>query len=154
MGAQVESVGWYGEDSRGDELIQILQSQDILVDSKFRFVNAPTISKSRITASNQQICRVDREAVSDEYKPDLSHLGEIIAEKVERADAVIISDYGKGFVTNELLALVRESARFLAVDPKPSRLLDYSQPDLSYPKPAGSFGACRFVQGNEGQVPF
>ena len=76
---------------------------------------------------------MDREAVSDEYKPDLSHLGEIIAEKVERADAVIISDYGKGFVTNELLALVRESARFLAVDPKPSRLLDYSQPDLLTP---------------------
>ncbi len=139
LGAQVESVGWYGQDSRGDELIQILQSQDILVDPKFRFANAPTVSKSRVTASNQQICRVDREASIDEYKPDLSHLGEIIAEKVERVDAVIISDYGKGFVTNELIALVRKVARFLAIDPKPSRLLNYSHPDLLTPNRLEAF---------------
>ena len=133
LGAEVESVGWYGQDSHGDELIEILQTKGILVDPKFRFDHAPTISKSRVTASNQQICRVDREVAINEYKPDLSHLGEIIAAKVERVDAVIISDYGKGFVTNELLALVRKAARFLSVDPKPSRLLDYSQPDLLTP---------------------
>ena len=34
LGAQVESVGWYGQDSRGDELIQILQSQDKFESAK------------------------------------------------------------------------------------------------------------------------
>ena len=76
---------------------------------------------------------MDREANSEAYKPDLNRIGAVLAEKAESADAVIISDYGKGFVTNEMFALLRQSARFLSVDPKPRRLLDYSSPDILTP---------------------
>ena len=133
LGANVESVGWFGEDERGDELIDILQSENIEVDSAFRFSTAPTISKSRVTASNQQICRVDRESSSDQYNPKIAEIDELLQTKLKFADAVIVSDYGKGFVTNDLLSLVRQSAKFVSVDPKPSRLLDYAKPDLLTP---------------------
>ena len=133
LGAKVESVGWFGKDERGDELIDILQSENIEVDSAFRFSTAPTISKSRVTASNQQICRVDRESSSDQYNPKIAEIDELLQTKLKFADAVIVSDYGKGFVTNELLSLVRQSAKFVSVDPKPSRLLDYAKPDLLTP---------------------
>jgi rfaE bifunctional protein kinase chain/domain len=133
LGAQVESIGWFGQDDRGNDLVEILQNKEILVDKEFRFSSTATISKSRVTASNHQICRVDREAKSEHYQPDLAKLGSLISEKVSQADAVIVSDYGKGFVTNELLSLVRKSSKFLAIDPKPSRLLDYSEPDLLTP---------------------
>jgi rfaE bifunctional protein kinase chain/domain len=133
LGANVEAIGWFGQDERGDQLVEILENQKIQVDQSFRFSAVPTISKSRVTASNQQICRVDRESAIDQYHPDLSIVGDLIREKACQADAVIVSDYGKGFVTNQLLALVRENACFLAVDPKPSRLLDYSKPDLLTP---------------------
>ena len=46
---------------------------------------------------------------------------------------MIISDYGKGFVTNDLLSLIRETAQFVSLDPKPSRLLNYANPDLLTP---------------------
>ncbi|MEL0005196.1 MAG: bifunctional ADP-heptose synthase [Opitutales bacterium] len=133
LGAKVESVGWFGKDERGDELIDILRSENIEVDSAFRFSTAPTISKSRVTASNQQICRVDRESSSDQYNPKIGEIDELLQTKLKFADAVIVSDYGKGFVTNELLSLVRQSAKFVSVDPKPSRLLDYAKPDLLTP---------------------
>ncbi|MBT3540624.1 MAG: hypothetical protein HN489_05760 [Opitutae bacterium] len=133
LGANVEAIGWFGQDERGDQLVEILENQEIQVDQSFRFSAVPTISKSRVTASNQQICRVDRESSIDQYHPDLSIVGDLISEKASKADAVIVSDYGKGFVTNQLIALVRENACFLAVDPKPSRLLDYSKPDLLTP---------------------
>ena len=133
LGAKVESVGWFGKDERGDELIDILRSENIEVDSAFRFSSAPTISKSRVTASNQQICRVDRESSSDQYNPKIGEIEELLQTKLKFADAVIVSDYGKGFVTNDLLSLVGESARFVAVDPKPSRLLKYANPDLLTP---------------------
>ena len=133
LGAKVESVGWFGKDERGDELIDILQSENIEVDSAFRFSSAPTISKSRVTASNQQICRVDRESSSDQYNPKIAEIDELLQTKLKFADAVIVSDYGKGFVTNDLLSLVRQSAKFVSVDPKPSRLLDYARPDLLTP---------------------
>jgi rfaE bifunctional protein kinase chain/domain len=133
LGAKVESVGWFGKDERGDELIDILRSENIEVDSAFRFSSAPTISKSRVTASNQQICRVDRESRSDFYNPKIREIEELLQTKLKFADAVIVSDYGKGFVTNELLSLIRHSAKFVSVDPKPSRLLDYAKPDLLTP---------------------
>ena len=133
LGAQVESVGWFGKDERGDELIDILRSENIEVDQAFRFSTAPTISKSRVTASNQQICRVDRESSSDQYNPKIGEIEELLQTKLKFADAVIVSDYGKGFITNDLLSLVRQSAKFVSVDPKPSRLLDYAKPDLLTP---------------------
>ena len=133
LGANVETIGWFGNDKKGDELFDILGRRNIGVDQEFRFSSAPTISKSRVTASNQQICRVDREASTECYSPDLNLLGKDITEKVKLADAVIISDYGKGFVTNQLLELVSVNAKFLAIDPKPSRLLQYAKPDLITP---------------------
>jgi rfaE bifunctional protein kinase chain/domain len=133
LGAKVESVGWFGKDERGDELIDILRSENIEVDQAFRFSTAPTISKSRVTASNHQICRVDRESRPDSYNPKIGEIDELLQTKLKFADAVIVSDYGKGFVTNELLSLVRQSAKFVSVDPKPCRLLDYAKPDLLTP---------------------
>ena len=62
LGAAVEVIGWFGEDERGAELINLLSQSDVAVDTCFRFSSAPTISKSRVTASNHQICRVDRES--------------------------------------------------------------------------------------------
>ena len=133
LGALVESVGWFGCDDRGDELVQILTTAGISVDSTFRFSTAPTISKTRVTASNQQICRVDREALTENYDPGIVAIGEALKQKASSADAVIISDYGKGFITNDLLSLIRETAQFVSVDPKPSRLLKYANPDLLTP---------------------
>ncbi len=133
LGAQVESVGWFGPDDQGNQLRSLLGEQGIEVDPALRFGSAPTISKTRVMASNQQICRVDREEGPEAYEPDLNQLGEALRAKAEKADAVILSDYGKGFVTNELISLVREVSSFLSVDPKPSRLLDYSKPDLLTP---------------------
>ena len=46
---------------------------------------------------------------------------------------VIVSDYGKGFVSDELFSLVRNNAKFVSVDPKPSRLLQYESPNLLTP---------------------
>ena len=133
LGASVESVGWFGCDDRGNELVQILTTAGISVDPAFRFSTAPTISKTRVTASNQQICRVDREALAENYDPGIVSIGEVLKQKASSADAVIISDYGKGFITNDLLSLIRETAQFVSIDPKPSRLLKYANPDLLTP---------------------
>ncbi len=133
LGASVESFGWFGRDDRGDELVGILETSGIFVDPVSRFSSAPTISKSRVTASNHQICRVDREAPASQYNPGLENIGNFLEEKISQADAVIVSDYGKGFVSNDLLSLIRKFARFVSVDPKPSRLLEYASPDLLTP---------------------
>ena len=152
LGASVETVGWFGKDELGDQLVEILSKKNIKVDHRCRFSSAPTISKSRITSSNQQICRVDRESNAEAYSLGLDQFGSLLLEKAGNADAVIISDYGKGFVTNEALELLKGSARFLAVDPKPSRPVDYACPDLLTPN---RLEALEMVgMSRESQAPF
>ena len=152
LGASVESVGWFGNDEQGDKLVEILCEKNIKVDPRCRFSSAPTISKSRITSSNQQVCRVDRESNADSYSLGLDQFGSLLLEKAGNADAVIISDYGKGFVTNEALELLKGSARFLSVDPKPSRPVDYACPDLLTPN---RLEALEMVgMSRESQAPF
>lgn len=133
LGGSVECVGWFGKDKKGEELISLLSSSGVLVHPKCINDKAATISKTRVMASNQQICRVDREQGPHEYNPNLSELGDLLKQKAHSADVVIISDYGKGFVTNELISLLKSTASFLAIDPKPNRLLDYKSPDLFTP---------------------
>ena len=133
LGAKVEVVGWFGNDPTGNELIGLLEAEGIAVERQANAAGIPTISKTRLMASNQQICRVDREEPAHRYQPDVSKIRDSLVAKASASDLVIISDYGKGFVSNELIALLRSSSSFLAVDPKPSRLLDYSAPDLLTP---------------------
>jgi D-beta-D-heptose 7-phosphate kinase/D-beta-D-heptose 1-phosphate adenosyltransferase len=133
LGANVEVCGWFGDDSQGEQLRALLQDQGISVDQSFLFSGAPTISKTRVTSSNQQICRVDRESDSNSYAPNLSLLQESLISKINFSDVVIVSDYGKGFVSNELFRIIRKHANFVSVDPKPSRLLQYENPDLLTP---------------------
>ena len=133
LGANVEVCGWFGDDSQGEQLLALLQDQGISVDQSFLFSGAPTISKTRVTSSNQQICRVDRESDSNAYAPNLSLLQESLISKINLSDVVIVSDYGKGFVSNELFRVIRKHANFVSVDPKPSRLLQYENPDLLTP---------------------
>ena len=133
IGATVEVCGWFGRDSQGNQLKGLLEEKNVIVDDAFLFSSAPTISKTRVTSSNHQICRVDRESSPSAYSPDLDKLKDILIPKLNSSDVVIVSDYGKGFIGNELLALIRENTAFVSVDPKPSRLLDYSNPDLLTP---------------------
>ena len=133
LGASVEVCGWFGRDSQGEQLRALLVDKGVQVDESFLFSSAPTISKTRVTSSNQQICRVDRENAPSSYTPDLVLLKEILISKAISSDVVIVSDYGKGFVGDDLLRIIRENASFVSIDPKPSRLLNYKNPDLLTP---------------------
>ena len=52
-------------------------------------------------------CRVDRESMWMHTPLGLGQFGSLLMEKAGNADAVIISDYGKGFATNEAIELLK-----------------------------------------------
>ena len=82
----------------------------------------PTTVKTRVVARNQQLVRIDEEHIG-RISPELekTFLGDIklILPKVK---AVILSDYGKGFLTPKLAAALisgaTESGTPVLVDPK------------------------------------
>jgi D-beta-D-heptose 7-phosphate kinase/D-beta-D-heptose 1-phosphate adenosyltransferase len=153
LGASVDLGGVFGQDESGERLLALIAERGIACDPAFASSQAPTICKTRVMAGNQQICRVDREESYQAYAPNLDALSELLAEKARNADAVIVSDYAKGFVNDELLSLLRSEAKFLAVDPKPRRCLNYDSPDLMTPNKVESLQLAGLERGDFEEFP-
>lgn len=139
LGARVEVCGWVGQDPEGDQLHALLEEAGILFNQRFHSPDCPTIVKTRVMVRNQQLCRLDQEAVPKQYVPGPEDI-QWILERAGNADAVILSDYGKGFLGDPLIhALQSEdspSRPILAMDPKPRRPLTHKGLDLITPNRA------------------
>jgi len=82
----------------------------------------PTTIKTRVVARNQQIVRIDEEQVY-EISPELEEsLIDELKAVLQQVKVVVISDYGKGFLTGRLLKSLISEARAnklpVLVDPK------------------------------------
>ncbi len=120
LGAKVKALGVIGKDEAGEKLKELLKETGAEVDKLITDASRPTTRKTRIIASSQQLLRVDwecREEISKEVKRELLSY---LRENYEKYDAVIISDYGKGVITEELFKLtgkIKETVPVL-LDPK------------------------------------
>lgn len=128
-GVRAAVFGTLGADETGGTLAAILEKNGVAAGACPRRAGTPTIVKTRVVARHQQLCRIDHEGPRGLYDPLADPAGEAaLAAAVAQADAVIVSDYAKGVVTQALLDRVRElaakSGALLAIDPKPSRKLD------------------------------
>ncbi len=132
LGSDVSVISVVGEDNTSNELKQMLDdigANHYLVREKAR----KTTKKSRIIASAQQIVRYDHESKDAIYKDSeeaiITHLNVII----KQFNVLIISDYGKGIITDTLMKNVircaDESNTKVLVDPKGD---DYSKYNGSY----------------------
>lgn len=121
LGAHATVIGINGEDIAGEALRGILEQKGVDCSGLFT-ENRPTTVKTRVIAHNQQVVRFDRE--DSKYvdgrilKGILSHIRSVL----EGYDAVIVSDYRKGMVTEGLIKGILQKAKptgiFVAVDPK------------------------------------
>lgn len=122
LGANVSVAGVIGDDESGDELREMLRSLKVSSDGLIVQHGRKTSKKSRIVASNQQILRYDRE--SKDSISDTSSLQLIdYAKRVMReSDIVILSDYGKGVITERvsqgIIECAKEMGKKVLVDPK------------------------------------
>lgn len=141
FGAEAILVGVIGEDAVRHDLLQLLAQHgkiDLagLVTDRTRC----TTRKKRILAHGQQIVRVDYEDTHD--LPDETQ-AKIIAEAsraILASDVVVISDYGKGVLSDRVLAALFEVARAngkrTIVDPKRTDLIAYRGAALITPNRA------------------
>jgi len=123
LGAEVAAIAVVGRDAAGSllrvELESILaeQGRHVLEDP-----GRPTIEKTRMVASAQQVLRVDREDARPLDEAIERQVLPAIDRAVAWADLVIVSDYGKGLLTEAVLRRVIEGGRAarkrVIVDPK------------------------------------
>ena len=140
LGANPVLIGAIGDDGAAADLEQLLEARAVDASGLIRDGTRRTSLKTRILAHQQQVLRADEET----REPLGPAAGDELWEQVERAldlaDAVLVSDYGKGVVTPELLArLLPELARRSipsAVDPKEEHFFRYEGVSVITPNAA------------------
>jgi len=128
--AHVSIMGIAGADAAGDRLLGLLAEAGIDTSGVQRDAEFSTIRKTRVIARNQQVVRVDRERKSRMTEPALARASEQLDRIAPAIDAIVVADYGKGFVTqalaDHLCRSAREHGKILTVDPHPHTSLDWS----------------------------
>jgi len=117
LGAAATLVGLVGMDEAGVELETRLNAAGVLCDFE-KAANKPTITKLRIVSRHQQLIRLDFEQAFDEAHANA--LNSKVAELLDNADVMVLSDYAKGALAcvEELIARAREAGVKILVDPK------------------------------------
>ncbi|NPA58500.1 MAG: D-glycero-beta-D-manno-heptose-7-phosphate kinase [Aquificae bacterium] len=119
LGAETYIAGVIGEDHNGELLENLLREKNI-IPLTVKDQNRPTTEKTRIIAVSQQLLRIDRES-KNRLSPEVSkRLVEMVKPVVDRVDAIVVSDYGKGVITAEVMDFLKGSGKPVFVDPKPS----------------------------------
>ncbi|WP_009958535.1 D-glycero-beta-D-manno-heptose-7-phosphate kinase [Verrucomicrobium spinosum] len=142
---QVSLMGRIGRDHAADHLGRLLQSEGVGTQSMLVSNTIPTISKARVVARQQQIVRVDREKLVALTAEELEEVEQKLSAAAGELDAIILEDYGKGFITEPLMRSVTRIARasniLVTVDPSPRNPLPWSGVNLVKPNRLEAFAA-------------
>ena len=117
LGIDTVLLGLVGDDEAADTLHRLLAGHN--VDSRLhRLDSQPTVTKLRVVSQNQQLIRLDFEG--DESNFSNGELEQEFAKILPTAGAVVLSDYGKGSLTQvaAFIACCRDSDVPVLVDPK------------------------------------
>jgi len=128
LGAKVSVGSVIGDDDNGIELVDMLKKIGVDTNNIITLQGRKTSKKSRVIASSQQVLRYDKESKEDISKTASDEIINSLKETVSDYDAVVLSDYGKGVLSQDLCQGIiklcnKESVKVL-VDPKGS---DYSK---------------------------
>ncbi len=131
LGGSCSLCGIIGDDSMGDELLSLMGQVQAPVDGLIKG-ERPTTIKTRVVAQGQQVVRYDREKAGVPRTKTLERMLQYLEEHLADFDAVIVSDYAKGVVNEQLMTHVHQLLKKvrcstgrpipLVVDPKPENL--------------------------------
>ncbi|HET9368862.1 MAG TPA: PfkB family carbohydrate kinase [Vicinamibacterales bacterium] len=121
LGARVNLIGVVGADDASERLSEAVASAGISTAGLVADAERPTTRKVRVvTTRNQQVARIDYERDADIAND--ARDGVIARLTSAAAQAMVISDYRKGVVTEDVIAASIRAARAekvpLLVDPK------------------------------------
>src|SRR6185503_18761016 len=122
LGGKATACGVVGRDAAGRRLLDGLRQIGADTAGVCAGQTDATTCKTRIIAHQQQVVRLDREAGDRPASRAAERARGFLLANLWRADVVVLSDYGKGMITPDLLgALAQLRARrgfSLVVDPK------------------------------------
>lgn len=151
LGAEPLLVGIVGVDDDARCVREVLMQSGVSPDHLIQIPGRPTTVKTRVIAHSQQVARVDQEMDHDLEKQYEDKVIANLADLLPAANAVIVSDYAKGLLTDGLLSRLMSMARAagisVLVDPKGKDYVKYNGATLITPNRREAAEACNFHEG-------
>ena len=145
LGGNVTLCGVVGDDEMGQKIIKKLTETKIGLQGIFVEQGRQTSTKTRIIAHHQQLVRIDRETTDHPRASTSRNLSEFLKKNIEGFDGIILSDYGKGLLTKELIRTTirkaRETKKLIMVDPKLKNFFYYKGATVVTPNAAEASAA-------------
>jgi D-beta-D-heptose 7-phosphate kinase / D-beta-D-heptose 1-phosphate adenosyltransferase len=133
LGAEVDVISVIGDCKTSDKLKELLLKIGVNIDYLTVQTDRVTSKKSRIIAEQQQVVRYDIESTDEINNKSKSAILKIFETIIGDYDVVLLSDYGKGILTNDLtksiIRIANKNDKKVLADPKG---LDYSKYKGSY----------------------
>jgi D-glycero-beta-D-manno-heptose-7-phosphate kinase len=116
LGVSVLPVGVVGDDEPGKLLIKAFRHKHIPITGVLKDKSYTTVTKTRILAgmthsARQQVVRLDREPTGEPNQHLKRELILAARQYARASDALLVSDYGYGAATPQILSAIREKAR-------------------------------------------
>jgi rfaE bifunctional protein kinase chain/domain len=165
LGAKTSLAGVIGDDDPGRHLVKLLGGEKISTDNLRATPLRPTTHKTRVCAitrqlhdhleieDQQQIVRVDHESKKPLDGESKAWLFERLRAEIAAHDAVILEDYAKGLIDQELVTLVvteaKKHGKIVAIDPNPSNPFEWSGATVLKPNRREAFLAAGLPYSTE-----
>ncbi len=137
LGADVSVASAIGEDENGKRLSKMLGALGVGTDALIADRERKTTRKSRVIASQQQVVRFDSESRQDITKETEDRILSSVQRQLLTTDIILLSDYGKGVLserlTRQIIKMARASGVSVLVDPKGRDYSKYSGATLVTP---------------------
>jgi D-beta-D-heptose 7-phosphate kinase/D-beta-D-heptose 1-phosphate adenosyltransferase len=136
LGGAVALVGLVGGDSEAHEALRLVGDEPDIEGFLVTDPNRPTTLKTRFVSGGQQLLRVDVEACRPAEGEAGQRLADTVADVCRGASVVLVSDYGKGVVSEAVIDAARRSGARIIVDSKARHFARYGAVDLIKPNAA------------------
>ena len=156
LGGEVSLLGVVGDDQIAHQATELIGKIDGLHGYLATQVGRATALKTRFVAGGQQLLRVDHEDVGAVSAETQARLIDLIAFAAKDAGAILVSDYGKGVVTDAVIAACLAAASAagapMIVDSKARSFARYGEADLVKPNAAELAHATGLPTGTDLEV--
>jgi len=137
LGAKVGVAGVIGAGGKAASMLKMFTELGVDTTGLIQDPGRPTTRKTRIIGGHQHVLRIDRETRQEISEGQAERLAQFVRNRIDDFDVLLLSDYGKGLLTETLLRRVideaRKRARPVIVDPKGLNFKKYAGATLITP---------------------
>lgn len=148
LGADAILLGLVGEDDEAKLFPSLLEGAGVSAEHLIAVEGRSTTVKTRVIAHSQQVVRVDQEDSHPIDSETEDRIRARIADLAPEVDAIAVSDYAKGMLTEkvlqELFSAAAKHGKSVLVDPKGKNYAKYRGATILTPNRREAAEACNF----------